>query len=84
MVKVNCAFNGKRKMLRKTLQHICSSLEIEEALVSAGLPSMVLLMQFLIYPVNETPVTGLSKSVLLAFVFSLLFFFSVKARGACT
>ncbi|XP_060218748.1 ribosomal RNA small subunit methyltransferase, chloroplastic-like isoform X2 [Lycium barbarum] len=36
---VNCAFNGKRKMLRKTLQHICPSLEIEEALVSAGLPS---------------------------------------------
>ncbi|CAN4125774.1 unnamed protein product [Withania somnifera] len=37
--KVNCAFNGKRKMLRKTLQHICSSLEIEEALIGAGLPS---------------------------------------------
>ncbi|KAM3397623.1 ribosomal RNA small subunit methyltransferase, chloroplastic isoform X1 [Capsicum galapagoense] len=36
---VNCAFNGKRKMLRKTLQHICSPPEIEEALVSAGLPS---------------------------------------------
>ncbi|XP_009598434.1 ribosomal RNA small subunit methyltransferase, chloroplastic isoform X1 [Nicotiana tomentosiformis] len=35
---VNSAFNGKRKMLRKTLQHICPSLEIEEALVSAGLP----------------------------------------------
>nr|XP_016480493.1 PREDICTED: ribosomal RNA small subunit methyltransferase, chloroplastic-like isoform X2 [Nicotiana tabacum] len=37
--KVNSAFNGKRKMLRKTLQHICPSLEIEEALVGAGLPS---------------------------------------------
>nr|XP_016480492.1 PREDICTED: ribosomal RNA small subunit methyltransferase, chloroplastic-like isoform X1 [Nicotiana tabacum] len=36
---VNSAFNGKRKMLRKTLQHICPSLEIEEALVGAGLPS---------------------------------------------
>ncbi|KAK4379349.1 hypothetical protein RND71_001211 [Anisodus tanguticus] len=36
---VNCAFNGKHKMLLKTLRHICSSLEIEKALVSAGLPS---------------------------------------------
>ncbi|KAK9076473.1 hypothetical protein SSX86_004807 [Deinandra increscens subsp. villosa] len=34
---VNSAFNGKRKMLRKTLQHIKPSLEIEEALVNAGL-----------------------------------------------
>lgn len=34
---VNSAFNGKRKMLRKTLQHITSSLEIEEALVNIGL-----------------------------------------------
>ncbi|KAL8208004.1 hypothetical protein R6Q57_007416 [Mikania cordata] len=34
---VNSAFNGKRKMLRKTLQHIKPSLEIEEALVTAGL-----------------------------------------------
>ncbi|KAK4266740.1 hypothetical protein QN277_023622 [Acacia crassicarpa] len=29
---VNSAFNGKRKMLRKSLQHICSSVETEEAL----------------------------------------------------
>ncbi|KAI3681701.1 hypothetical protein L6452_36504 [Arctium lappa] len=34
---VNSAFNGKRKMLRKSLQHIKSSLEIEEALVNIGL-----------------------------------------------
>ncbi|KAJ9539502.1 hypothetical protein OSB04_032235 [Centaurea solstitialis] len=36
---VNSAFNGKRKMLRKSLQHITSSLEIEEALVNIGLPA---------------------------------------------
>ncbi|CAA2966802.1 ribosomal RNA small subunit methyltransferase, chloroplastic [Olea europaea subsp. europaea] len=35
---VNSAFNGKRKMLRKSLQHICSSPEIEAALCSVGLP----------------------------------------------
>ncbi|KAG4909217.1 hypothetical protein JHK87_055333 [Glycine soja] len=34
---VNSAFNEKRKMLRKSLQHICISLEIEEALTSIGL-----------------------------------------------
>ncbi|XP_061339955.1 ribosomal RNA small subunit methyltransferase, chloroplastic isoform X2 [Gastrolobium bilobum] len=34
---VNSAFNEKRKMLRKSLQHICTSLEIEEALKSLGL-----------------------------------------------
>ncbi|CAH9145827.1 unnamed protein product [Cuscuta epithymum] len=34
---VNSAFNGKRKMLRKSLQHICSSREIEEALSGIGL-----------------------------------------------
>ncbi|XP_076908278.1 ribosomal RNA small subunit methyltransferase, chloroplastic-like [Bidens hawaiensis] len=34
---VNSAFNGKRKMLRKTLQHIKPSAEIEEALVNTGL-----------------------------------------------
>ncbi|CAJ1816979.1 unnamed protein product [Sphenostylis stenocarpa] len=33
---VNSAFNEKRKMLRKSLQHICTSLEIEEALTSIG------------------------------------------------
>ncbi|XP_015899339.3 ribosomal RNA small subunit methyltransferase, chloroplastic isoform X1 [Ziziphus jujuba] len=33
------AFNGKRKMLRKTLQHICTSSEIEEALGNIGLPA---------------------------------------------
>ncbi|KAF0935028.1 hypothetical protein E2562_029546 [Oryza meyeriana var. granulata] len=34
---VNSAFNGKRKMLRKSLQHLCSSSEIEAALTSIGL-----------------------------------------------
>ncbi|KAK7374204.1 hypothetical protein VNO80_07631 [Phaseolus coccineus] len=34
---VNSAFNEKRKMLRKSLQHICTALEIEEALTSIGL-----------------------------------------------
>ncbi|XP_021663040.2 ribosomal RNA small subunit methyltransferase, chloroplastic isoform X2 [Hevea brasiliensis] len=34
---VNSAFNGKRKMLRRSLQHICTSLEIEEALENVGL-----------------------------------------------
>lgn len=36
---VNSAFNGKRKMLRKSLQHICPSLEIERALEDSGLPA---------------------------------------------
>ncbi|KAF7814615.1 ribosomal RNA small subunit methyltransferase, chloroplastic [Senna tora] len=36
---VNSAFNGKRKMLRKSLQHICTSEEIEEALESMDLPA---------------------------------------------
>ncbi|KAL6629248.1 hypothetical protein ACP70R_029013 [Stipagrostis hirtigluma subsp. patula] len=35
---VNSAFNGKRKMLRKSLQHLCSSAEIEAALNNIGLP----------------------------------------------
>ncbi|XP_058104761.1 ribosomal RNA small subunit methyltransferase, chloroplastic isoform X1 [Magnolia sinica] len=35
---VNSAFNGKRKMLRRSLQHTCTSLEIEKALENAGLP----------------------------------------------
>ncbi|KAK8461864.1 hypothetical protein SEVIR_1G106100v4 [Setaria viridis] len=35
---VNSAFNGKRKMLRKSLQHLCSSSEIEAALHNLGLP----------------------------------------------
>ncbi|KAI4354974.1 hypothetical protein L6164_003794 [Bauhinia variegata] len=35
---VNSAFNGKRKMLRKSLQHMCTSLEIEQALRSINLP----------------------------------------------
>ncbi|KAM7472152.1 hypothetical protein LguiA_010335 [Lonicera macranthoides] len=34
---VNSAFNGKRKMLRKSLQHICTSVETEEALAKLGL-----------------------------------------------
>lgn len=36
---VNAAFNGKRKMLRRSLQHICTSLETEKALESVGLPA---------------------------------------------
>ncbi|XVF33415.1 hypothetical protein REPUB_Repub17cG0166800 [Reevesia pubescens] len=36
---VNSAFNGKRKMLRRSLQHICPSSEIERALGDAGLPT---------------------------------------------
>ncbi|WJX82485.1 Ribosomal RNA small subunit methyltransferase, chloroplastic [Trifolium repens] len=36
---VNSAFNEKRKMIRNSLQHICTSLEIEEALESIGLLS---------------------------------------------
>lgn len=35
---VNSAFNGKRKMLRRSLQRICTPLEIETALQNAGLP----------------------------------------------
>ncbi|KAB2056264.1 hypothetical protein E1A91_A11G093900v1 [Gossypium mustelinum] len=36
---VHSAFNGKRKMLRRSLQHICPSNEIERALGDAGLPT---------------------------------------------
>ncbi|KAI5647302.1 hypothetical protein M9H77_33307 [Catharanthus roseus] len=36
---VNSAFNGKRKMLRKSLQHICPSPQIEAALSEVGLPT---------------------------------------------
>ncbi|XP_051143748.1 ribosomal RNA small subunit methyltransferase, chloroplastic [Andrographis paniculata] len=35
---VNSAFNGKRKMLRKSLHHMCPSHEIEAALCATGLP----------------------------------------------
>ncbi|KAK4418700.1 Ribosomal RNA small subunit methyltransferase, chloroplastic [Sesamum alatum] len=35
---VNSAFNGKRKMMRKSLQHMCPSPDIEAALCAAGLP----------------------------------------------
>ncbi|EMS59674.1 Ribosomal RNA small subunit methyltransferase A [Triticum urartu] len=35
---VNSAFNGKRKMLRKSLQHLCSSADIEAALTNIDLP----------------------------------------------
>ncbi|KAI4979207.1 hypothetical protein ZWY2020_015960 [Hordeum vulgare] len=38
---VNSAFNGKRKMLRKSLQHLYSSVEIETALTNIGLPPTV-------------------------------------------
>ncbi|KAK9927373.1 hypothetical protein M0R45_024558 [Rubus argutus] len=36
---VNSAFNGKRKMLRRSLQHICTPLEIENALETVGRPT---------------------------------------------
>lgn len=39
--QVNSAFNEKRKMIRKSLQHICTSVEIEEALENIGLLSTV-------------------------------------------
>ncbi|XP_047338066.1 ribosomal RNA small subunit methyltransferase, chloroplastic [Impatiens glandulifera] len=35
---VNSAFNGKRKMLRRSLQHISTPIEIEAALETLGLP----------------------------------------------
>ncbi|GFY90305.1 ribosomal RNA adenine dimethylase family protein [Actinidia rufa] len=38
-LNVNSAFTGKRKMLRRSLQHICTSLEIEAALENVGLPA---------------------------------------------
>uniref|UniRef100_A0A453N0B5 rRNA adenine N(6)-methyltransferase n=1 Tax=Aegilops tauschii subsp. strangulata TaxID=200361 RepID=A0A453N0B5_AEGTS len=38
---VNSAFNGKRKMLRKSLQHLYSSADIEAALTNIGLPPTV-------------------------------------------
>lgn len=41
LFQVNSAFNGKRKMLRKSLQHICPSIEIEAALTNIGLPVTV-------------------------------------------
>lgn len=39
--QVNSAFNGKRKMIRNTLQHIATSSEVEEALKTVGLPATV-------------------------------------------
>ncbi|KAG6431001.1 hypothetical protein SASPL_109076 [Salvia splendens] len=36
--RVNSAFNGKRKMLRKSLNHICPSTDIEAALSALNLP----------------------------------------------
>nr|CAD1821517.1 unnamed protein product [Ananas comosus var. bracteatus] len=35
---INSAFNGKRKMLRRSLQHICPSIAVEAALTNIGLP----------------------------------------------
>ncbi|KAK9144983.1 hypothetical protein Sjap_004886 [Stephania japonica] len=35
---INSAFNGKRKMLRRSLQHICTSQKVEKALTNIGLP----------------------------------------------
>ncbi|KAF3442240.1 hypothetical protein FNV43_RR16156 [Rhamnella rubrinervis] len=36
---ITSAFNGKRKMLRKSLQHIRTSTDIQNALASVGLPA---------------------------------------------
>ncbi|KNA09761.1 hypothetical protein SOVF_150680 [Spinacia oleracea] len=36
---VSCAFNGKRKMLRNTLQHLSTPSEVEETLRTLGLPT---------------------------------------------
>ncbi|AQK60749.1 Ribosomal RNA small subunit methyltransferase chloroplastic [Zea mays] len=47
---VNSAFMGKRKMLRKSLQHICSSSEIEAALDNIGLPVTVSFRSLLLRP----------------------------------
>lgn len=38
---MNSAFNGKRKMLRKSLQHISPSPDTEAALREIGLPATV-------------------------------------------
>ncbi|KAE8791147.1 Ribosomal RNA small subunit methyltransferase A [Hordeum vulgare] len=40
---VNSAFNGKRKMLRKSLQHLYSSVEIEAALTNISLSPTIIL-----------------------------------------
>jgi 16S rRNA A1518/A1519 N6-dimethyltransferase RsmA/KsgA/DIM1 with predicted DNA glycosylase/AP lyase activity len=48
---VNSAFNGKRKMLRKSLQHISSSPDIEKALGVAGLPATVSNLSHVLYEV---------------------------------
>lgn len=40
-MQVNSSFNGKRKMLRKSLQHLCTAYEIEKALEDIGLPATV-------------------------------------------
>ncbi|KAK6918438.1 Ribosomal RNA adenine methyltransferase KsgA/Erm [Dillenia turbinata] len=40
LCSVNSAFSGKRKMLRKSLQHLLSSFEIEKALEKIDLPNM--------------------------------------------
>jgi 16S rRNA A1518/A1519 N6-dimethyltransferase RsmA/KsgA/DIM1 with predicted DNA glycosylase/AP lyase activity len=49
--QVNSAFNGKRKMLRKSLQHISSSPDIEKALGVAGLPATVSNLSHVLYEV---------------------------------
>lgn len=49
-LQVNSAFMGKRKMLRKSLQHICSSSEIEAALDNIGLPVTVSFRSLLLRP----------------------------------
>lgn len=43
LIQVNSAFNGKRKMLRRSLQHICTPMEIENALGNVGRPATVLI-----------------------------------------
>lgn len=40
-LQINSAFNGKRKMLRNTLQHMFSPSSTQAALLSVGLPETV-------------------------------------------
>lgn len=73
-LQVNSAFNGKRKMLRKSLQHICTSSEIEKALEDSSLPPTVrhiyLYSAYFLFPQNL---------LIDFFIFDL---FAVKTGGA--
>lgn len=59
--QVNSAFNGKRKMLRKSLQHLCSSSEIEAALHKIGLPVTVNSCSLPLYPPPPSVICSLLK-----------------------